>query len=82
MLFLRKGLIIRHPLKKKKGVVIDWGTVIDWTVMGARNKKFVISKKELADAVRVWTRRGIEVWPLPEVTFDEMDLPCGKPQGI
>lgn len=81
MFFLRKGLIIRHPVKKRKGVVIDWGTVIDWERMGARDRKYVISKNsERADTVRVWTGRGIEVWPLSEVAFDETAAPCGRPQ--
>ncbi|MDA8172692.1 MAG: hypothetical protein M0Z48_12790 [Nitrospiraceae bacterium] len=63
--FLRRGMIIRHTVKKKKGVVIDWG------VTGAKYRKYVISKKPLADSVRVWTGQRIEVWPLPEVAFDE-----------
>ncbi|MDA8088004.1 MAG: hypothetical protein M0Z75_15055 [Nitrospiraceae bacterium] len=64
-LFLRKGIIIRHIADKRKGVVIDWG------VTGAKYRKYVPSKKERADAVRVWTGRKIEVWALPEVSFEE-----------
>lgn len=65
MFFLRKGLIIRHILKKKKGVIIDWG------VTGAKYRKYMISKKERADSVRVWTGRKIEVWSLPDVTVEK-----------
>ena len=65
MLFLRKGLVLKHSEKKAKGIVIDWG------VTGAKYRKYVLSKKERADSVRVWTGEQIEVWPLARVFLEE-----------
>ncbi len=67
MLSLRKGLVLKHTDKRKKGVVIDWGTT------GAKYRKYVLSKRELADAVRVWTGERIEIWPLAHVFFEEIN---------
>lgn len=79
MSILRKGLVIKHRLKKRKGVVIDCGTVINWDMIGAsgaRNRKYIISKEEQADAVRVWTVRGIEVWCFSDVAAEGIEVPC------
>lgn len=65
MPLLRKGMVIRNTAKKKKGVVIDWG------VTDAKYREYLISKNERADAVRVWTGHRIEVWSLPEISFEE-----------
>ncbi|MDA8086612.1 MAG: hypothetical protein M0Z75_07930 [Nitrospiraceae bacterium] len=65
MHFLRKGLVLKHTGKQGKGVVIDWG------ITGAKYRKYIPSKKDLADAVRVWTGERIEVWPLAQVFFED-----------
>jgi hypothetical protein len=65
MVLLRKGLILKHAEKKGKGVVIDWG------ITDAKYSGYVLSKKERADSVRVWTGKRIEVWPLTQVFLDD-----------
>ncbi len=65
MHFLRKGLVLKHTGKQGKGVVIDWG------ITGAKYSEYILSKKERADSVRVWTGNKIEVWPLAQVFLEE-----------
>lgn len=58
---LRRGTIIQLHDNKKKGVVIDWG------VYNQKYKKYVLSKKDAADYIRVWTDDAIEVWPINKI---------------
>lgn len=54
---IRKGAVIKHKNSKKKGIVIDWG------IYNQKYKRYVLTKKETADCLRVWTSSAIEVWP-------------------
>lgn len=63
MNFLRKGLVLENIYARKAGVVIDWGKTSD------RYRRYSITSRDNAEAVRVWTDRKIEIWPIAEVTF-------------
>jgi hypothetical protein len=41
--------------------------VIDWGVRDPKHRRYMLTKRDAADAVRVWTGQSIEVWPLREV---------------
>ena len=67
-LLFKKGTIVRHLGKNWKGVVIDWGKFNG-------SHKFVISDRDIADSIRVWTRGGtIEVWKTDNVSMEENEL--------
>ena len=62
---LKRGLILRHIEKQKRGVVIDWGV----------RKPGIISYLPLLSGIpediRVWTTNSIEIWPVNSVAIDE-----------
>lgn len=62
---LRKGLILTNTVTLSRGVVIDWGL----GRMKYRNYLPIPSYDRKADAVRVSTGSGIEVWPIKAVTL-------------
>lgn len=61
---LRRGEIVKLTGSEKKGVIIDWG------VYHQTYKKYMLTKKDTADSIRVWTGGAIEVWPLTLIRTD------------
>lgn len=58
----RKGDVIR--LGEKRGIVIDCG------VFNRKYNRYLLSKAESADSIRVWTSGAIEVWPADRISGD------------
>ncbi len=58
---LKRGLVIRHTRLNKRGIVIDWG------LLSSKHREYEIASRERAEAVRVWTKSQIEIWPLKEI---------------
>lgn len=61
---LKRGAIVKQADGKEKGVVIDWG------IFHQKYKRYVPSKREVADSVRVWTGGRIEVWYIGDIKTD------------
>jgi hypothetical protein len=61
---IRKGVILTNMETLTRGVVIDWG------LKNIKHRSYlpIPSYDKGADAVRVRTSRGVEVWPINAVT--------------
>jgi len=66
---LKRGAIITHKIKKKMGIVIDWGIVVNMKKGFDRGyKELMLPSIDTADSIRVRTSEGvIEIWPTEAV---------------